>query len=153
MNRKRKIVWGVVAGLAVFTWLSGRNWLNWEDIRQRREIREELRLRRPEEFESHAQTWARYRLEATNGMMKSLTNDQVGLNRIIEIRFNDIGDDVSKWNAEAAVEFVNASGGVNRTNWYYRFAKWSMPSDGHVSAQVDGMKMYKQQQDAALGAR
>jgi hypothetical protein len=50
-----------------------------------------------------------------------LTNTVVGLSRIIEMKIPDFDSD--ELNGAAVVEFINKSGGVERTNIYYAFTK------------------------------
>jgi hypothetical protein len=58
---------------------------------------------------------------ARKEVLEACTNKVVGLNRIIALNFDDQSANVSQWHAAATLEYVNALGGVQRTNLNFRF--------------------------------
>lgn len=75
--------------------------------------------------ESAAQERRRLAVEAEADFYTALTNDIVGLHRVIRSQTSLYDQDIKAWRAEATVEFINAVGGVQRTNVHYVFGKSS----------------------------
>lgn len=69
--------------------------------------------------------------QAKQQMMIEITNEMVGLNRVLDayvddLTTNNIVDemkhpDLANWVGSAKVEYVNHLGGIDRTNLYFRF--------------------------------
>jgi hypothetical protein len=57
----------------------------------------------------------------------AITNQVVGLNRIISTEIEDEDGSIAKWRADATVEYVNSVGGIDRTNLPFRFQLISFP--------------------------
>jgi hypothetical protein len=71
--------------------------------------------------------------EADSLVAEKVTNDLTGWRRTLSIyvKREDLGDP-STWTATADAEFINALGGVERTNLYYRFLTFTN-TDGERS--------------------
>lgn len=73
--------------------------------------------------ESAAQERRRLAVEAEGDFHTALTNDIVGLHRVIRAQTSLYDQDIKAWRAEATVEYVNVVGGIQRTNVHYAFGK------------------------------
>jgi len=54
-------------------------------------------------------------------VMDACTNEVPGISHILEVNYDDSSTNVSDWKASARLEFVNARGGVERTNLNFHF--------------------------------
>jgi hypothetical protein len=82
--------------------------------------------------ETEYQERERLRIEADADFRTALTNDIVGLSRVISIRGDYYEKDIAQWRAEASVEYINKVGGIERTNVIYAF-KRNTGSDGRAN--------------------
>ena len=75
----------------------------------------------PGDNEKYPHKLARYRTGADAALAAECTNVVVGLRLILNQRTETFDDNFTKWVGTATVEFINALGGMERTNLEFRF--------------------------------
>ena len=82
---------------------------------------------------------ARLEREADPVARAECSNAVVGITRIVNLHCDTYEQQVRKWTAEAAVEHINARGGIERTNLVMTFDAGAPGPDGysHLSAFVE----------------
>ena len=90
----------------------------------------------------------------------AVTNQVVGLNRIISTEIEDEDGSIAKWRADATVEYVNSVGGIDRTNLPFRFQLISFPdwTDNSrmiqdIACHLDDDLLYRQEMARIAGRR
>jgi hypothetical protein len=71
--------------------------------------------------ETRLEEHIRWMSEARGAVLTAVSNDAIGLSRVIDCNISDYDDDVRKWKAVVTFEFVNRVGGIERTNYPYKF--------------------------------
>jgi hypothetical protein len=128
----------VLAGSAVFI-------IRWKfKLRAEEEARQQAFIRElnPEKFEDAWQTHERWSQEANAVVLRECSN-YVGFSRILD-HFVFADNAVTNWSGEATIDFVNRSGGIERTNLLFNF----FIMDHHCIGGIDENAMYKRDQES-----
>jgi ribosomal protein S27E len=83
--------------------------------------------------ETKMQHWQRLDREAHQAIQDDTTNEITGYTRTISLYIDEPDENIAKWRAELVAEFVNSSGGVERTNLPFVFRT---DTDGNGMDQV-----------------
>jgi hypothetical protein len=73
------------------------------------------------ERQAYEQRLAFYRTKTELVIKQACTNDVTGLTQIVQININEAAKDVSKWSADATVNFVDKTGGTKQEKVHYNF--------------------------------
>ena len=77
--------------------------------------------RTPGDNESYESKIERYRATAETAARVACTNEVTGLRNIINLEVETSDQNFMNWSASATVEYINALGGVDRTNIELKF--------------------------------
>jgi len=90
----------------------------------------------------------RFQSEAQAMFLQECTNSTAGMNRVIQKDLQTNDGDPNKWTAEVTAEYVNHSGGIDRTNLPFVFWIYDSPVDNqrHVLCRVDNLEIFDAQQ-------
>ena len=89
----------------------------------------------------------RLQSEAQAMFLRKCTSSTAGLNRVIQKDLQTNDGDPNKWTAEVTAEYVNHSGGIDRTNLPFLFWIYDSPVDNmrHVLCRVDNLEIFDAQ--------
>jgi len=90
----------------------------------------------------------RLQSEAQAMFLRQCTNSTAGMDRVIQKDLQTNDGDPNKWTAEVTAEYVNHSGGIDRTNLPFVFWIYDSPVDNlrHVLCRVDNLEIFDAQQ-------
>ncbi len=77
-------------------------------------------------------------------VQRELTNDVVGFSRMVKVDMAKFHGGPTNWLANATVDYVNRSGGIERTNLFYRFI---VADNGKLYATLDEEKLAEQSRE------
>lgn len=92
---------------------------------------------------AEARMW-RWRREAEDEVKKVCTNEIVGFRRVIQVSSSTSSDAFNAWSAEAKAEFINATGGIEVTNFPVLF----LANSGKISAYPNRAKIIEAERAA-----
>jgi hypothetical protein len=76
--------------------------------------------------------------DSTEMMLKQATNDLIGIRSVISSsQPNMLSDHETNWEGILTLDYINAVGGVSRTNLYYRFACVTNDGDYYFDCSID----------------
>lgn len=90
-----------------------------------------------EAWENENANKERLESEAQQKLLECITNDVVGLSKIIDFQIPYLDPKLTNGQARANVEFVNKIGGVEREVRYYKVWKFQVSSKEHVGVMRD----------------
>ena len=73
------------------------------------------------ERQSYEQRLAFFRTKTEFVVKQACTNDVTGLRQIVQINIDDGSKDIGKWRADATVDFLDKTGGMEREKLGYNF--------------------------------
>ncbi len=96
------------------------------------------------EQESASQRLARWRHEARAAAPAAISNEVIGITRVLNVTIDDDAPSPARWTGRAKAEYVNPLGGISRTNISLLFfvGMAGVDNRSHAGASATAAGMY-----------